>query len=222
MCQGKTKGRQNEISERISQDDNRTQTPQNGRMEEATIRLREGGRTSQTTDGRIQPSASGQEIESSKAERYAKENDIWISLSDVFKLGAQGPSGNENDTYFSPEGYVYKVNNLMNSGNIVSLFERLSIHNQTFPETAYELYGFTGFEGRSVFPVIRQRAVCNPDNATTEDIEEYMKLLGFQKVKEYSYCNGEILISDLRPRNVLKDIDGDIYIVDAEFKAINY
>ena len=49
-----------------------------------------------------------------------------------------------------------------------------------------------------------------------------MKLLGFQKVKEYSYCNGEILISDLRPRNVLKDIDGDIYIVDAEFKAINY
>ena len=41
----------------------------------------------------------------------------------VFDLGIPGPSGNENDTYVSDE-FIYKVNNLMNSGNIVSLFRR--------------------------------------------------------------------------------------------------
>ena len=107
----------------------------------------------------------------------------------------------------------------MNSSDMVSLFERLSMHNQLFPETAYELVGFTGFEGRSIYPILRQRAIYNPSNASLDDIDEYMNLLGFRKNDRYSYCNGEIVISDLRPRNVLKDIDGDIYIIDADFKV---
>ena len=202
------------MPERISQNNDRAQITQNGRMEDAILRLRSCCGTCQNIGERRRY----RQVINLASEIYAKENDIWITLSDIFNLGIQGPSGNENDTYFSPDGYVYKVNNLMNSGDMVSLFEHLYIHNQLFPETAYELVGFTGFEGRSTYPIIRQRAVYNPSNASLDDINEYMHLLGFHKNDRYSFCNGEIIISDLRPRNVLKDTDGDIYIIDADFK----
>lgn len=207
---------QDEVPQRISQNNDRTQASQNGRMEEAAIRLRSGSETFVRTGRRSQSEISESEVK--EAESYAKENGIWIPFNDVFNLGRPGKSGNENDTYFSPEGYVYKVNNLINSGDIASLLERLLLHNQVFPETAYELVGFTGFEGRNVYPIVKQSAVNNPTEATTEEIEAYMTSLGFTKISETGYTNNEIVVSDLHPRNVLKDADGDIYVVDAEFK----
>ncbi len=146
---------QDEVHQRISQDDDRAQIARDGRMEKLTIRLRSSSETLNTDGCGSKSTLSKQEIEIKIVEDYAKENNIWIPLSEVFNLGIQGQSGNENDTYFSPDGFVYKVNNLMNSGNISSLFERLLIHNQIFPETAYELVGFTGFEGRSVYPILK-------------------------------------------------------------------
>ena len=37
------------------------------------------------------------EIERRIAEAYAKEQNLWIPISQVFGLGTPGPSGNEND-----------------------------------------------------------------------------------------------------------------------------
>ena len=211
-----TQEQQDEVSQRISQNNDRTQASQNERMEEAAIRLRSSSEALFRDSGKSQSEISESEVK--EAESYAKENGIWIPFNDVFNLGRPGKSGNENDTYFSPEGYVYKVNNLINSGDIASLLERLLLHNQVFPETAYELVGFTGFEGRNVYPIVKQNAVNNPTEATTEEIEAYMTSLGFTKISETGYTNNEIVVSDLHPRNVLKDADGDIYVVDAEFK----
>ncbi|MCH5243726.1 MAG: hypothetical protein J1F29_02385 [Lentimicrobiaceae bacterium] len=45
-----------------------------------------------------------------------------------------------------------------------------------------------------------------------------MSRLGFHKTEDYTYSNNEITIADLRPRNVLKDSNGDIYVIDAGFK----
>ena len=211
-----TQEQQDEVSQRISQNNNGTQASQNGRMEEAAIRLRSSSETFLRDSGKSQPELSESEVK--EAESYAKENGLWIPFDDVFNLGNPGKGGNENETYFSPEGNVYKVNNLMNSGDIASLLERLLLHNQIFPETAYELVGFTGFEGRSVYPIVRQRAINNPTEAIPEEIEAYMTSLGFTKISETEYANNEVIVSDLHPRNVLKDSDGDIYVVDAEFK----
>jgi len=63
-------------------------------------------------------------------------------MSDVFDLGVPGPSGNENDTYVSND-IIYKVNNLLNSGSILRLLDRVMWHNNLFYDTAYSLYGFT-------------------------------------------------------------------------------
>lgn len=176
------------------------------------------GSTNERAVDRSGTSASRQEVEARAAEAFAKESGNWIPIDDVFRLGIPGPSGNENDTYRSTDNeYVYKVNNLMNSGGEISrLLEKVRLHNEIFPETAYEYVGFTGIDGRSVYPVMRQRYVDNTTNASLDEIADYMSKLGFEKTGEYEWSNGDYIVSDLRPRNVLKDADGDIYVIDAE------
>lgn len=211
---------QDEILQSIPQRERGTEAQKDRRMEEAerAIRRSQSSGTNETQFGGSQSALSRQEIEARAAEEYAKENGLWIPMDKVFDLGTPGPSGNENDTYISNEGYVYKVNNLMNSKGTLPLFDRIKLHNQIFPSSRYEFVGFTGFDGRSIYPIFRQAYVHESTNATPEEIEEYMNTLGFSKINEHKYTNGDITISDLRPRNVLKDTDGDLYVVDAEFQ----
>ena len=72
---------QDEVSKRISQDNDRTQVTRNGRMEEITIRLRGSSETINTISSGSKSIILQQEIESKIAENYAKENNIWIPLS---------------------------------------------------------------------------------------------------------------------------------------------
>ena len=66
---------------------------------------------------------------------------MWVPMLKVFDLGEPDPSGNENDTYVSND-IVYKVNNLLNSGSILKLLDKISWHNILFYDTFYKLYGF--------------------------------------------------------------------------------
>jgi hypothetical protein len=45
-------------------------------------------------------------------------------MDDIFDLGIPGPSGNENDTYVAVDT-IYKVNNLLNSGGICKLLDKI-------------------------------------------------------------------------------------------------
>ena len=105
------------------------------------------------------------EIEQRIAEQYAKSVGMWIPMDQVFDLGEPGPSGNENDTYVSGT-IIYKVNNLLNSGGIVKLLDKVLLHNLIFPNTAYVLHGFAGYDNRSVMPVLMQRRIRNAQPAT--------------------------------------------------------
>lgn len=139
-------------------------------------------------------------------------------MSDVFDLGTPGPSGNENDTYVSND-IIYKVNNLLNSGSISRLFEKIALYNDLFYDTAYSFFAFTGFDGRTIMPVFKQHLVRDARPATQIEIDTYMAALGFSKVNgEGRYSNGTYEVWDLLPRNVLKDDSGDIFVVDAEVK----
>lgn len=210
-----------EVSESIPQGEYGTETPQNPGMEETSIGLRNrveaSTRDAQASGGALSERTK-QEIEQRSAESYAKETGQWVPMSDTFAWQPM-PSGNENNVYLNTnDGHVYKVNNLMNSKGILPLFERLKLHNQLFPESKYEFVGFTGFDNGSVFPIFKQEYVNGAEPATPEEIDNYMQSLGFNQTGEAEYSNGDVIISDLRPRNVLKDVEGDIYVIDAEFK----
>ena len=160
------------------------------------------------------------ETEQRSAEQMAKSQGYWIPMMEVFNLGVPGPSGNENDTYVD-EKVIYKVNNLLNSGSITALLHKVLMHNAVFPDTAYSFYGFAGFDGRTVQPVIVQPRIANAHPATRIMIDTYMAALGFEKTAEEGrFRNNQYEVWDLVPRNVLIDDEGDVYVVDAEIKRI--
>ena len=141
-------------------------------------------------------------------------------MDEVFDLGLPGASGNENDIY-TREDTVFKVNNLLNSGSIVNLLEKVILHNSIFPDTFYYFIGFAGYDRRSVMPVLQQDLVKDAQPATPIEIETYMAAIGFTKMNnEGRFANNMYEVWDLVPRNVLKDKDGDIYVVDAEIKRL--
>ncbi|MBO4841035.1 MAG: hypothetical protein J5524_08970 [Bacteroidaceae bacterium] len=115
---------------------------------------------------------------------------------------------------------IYKVNNLMTSKTLLSLFERLNLHNSIFPQTSYQLTGFTGFGNGSIYPILQQDFIIYEREATPIEIDMYMSAIGFQKLSAAKFSNGVIEVSDLHPRNVLKDYEGDLYVIDAEFRLV--
>ena len=158
------------------------------------------------------------DIEQCVVEQYAKESGLWLPFSDIFNLGVPGPSGNENDTYVSND-VIYKVNNLLNSGSILKFLEKIVIHNYLFSDTPYTFFAFTGFDGRSIMPVLQQYLIKSAQPATQIMIDTYMAALGFEKTKEVGrFLNSQYEVWDLVPRNVLVDPEGDIYVIDAEIK----
>lgn len=206
------------ISQSISQGEHRENTQENSRLQEASDYLRRSMEPSRQ-DAQADSSAISQfkqlEFEAKAAEDFAKENHLWLSYFDL-ELGLPYKGGNENDNYIDiAEQMIYKVNNLFNCrGSVVASLDNIAAHNKLFPNTAYELVGFTGFEGRNVYPIYKQNFISNASEASPEEISNYMTMLGFLQLNEHTFTNSEYTVSDLRPRNVLKDIDGDIYVID--------
>ena len=68
-------------------------------------------------------------------------------------------------------------------------------------------------------PVLEQERICEAQPATQVMIDTYMSAIGFIKADaEGRFTNGDYVVWDLVPRNVLIDADGDVYVVDAEIK----
>ena len=211
----------NDILESVSQRVCGEETPQNRRIRQVADELRRRCELyeAQFRDG--EKDVNNLDVEQRVAEQFAKENGLWISINKVFDLGTPGPSGNENDTYVK-EDIIYKVNNLLNCGSILRLFDKMLWHNDLFYDTAYSFYAFTGFDGRTVMPVFQQRLVKDAQPATSIEIETFMAALGFTKRNnEGLYVNNMYEVWDLVPKNVLKDKDGDMYVVDAEIRKLN-
>ena len=209
-----------DIPESIPQGSDGAQEAENRRISEIADELSRLCRIHEAQPRTGKADVTPFEIEQREAEQLAKSKGFWIPMMDVFNLGVPGPSGHENDTYVA-EKVVYKVNNLLNNGGIVALLQKILLHNILFPDTAYAFYGFAGFDGRTVQPVIYQPRVANAKPANQIMIDTYMAALGFEKTTEEGhFSNGEYEVWDLVPRNVLVDVEGDIFVVDAEIKRV--
>ena len=207
-----------DLSQRISQGGDSAQDAENSRITAIANQLERLCAVYEAQCRDSQQNVNHFEAEQRSAEAMAKSEGYWFPMMNIFELGVPGPSGNENDTYVA-EKVIYKVNNLLNSGSIVSLLRKIVMHNQIFPDTAYSFHGFAGFDGRSVQPIIIQPRIANAHPATRIMIETYMVALGFEKTNEEGrFMNSLYEVWDLLPRNVLVDEEGDIYVVDAEIK----
>ena len=209
-----------EVSQSIPQGEHGTLPEISGEQEEPVYQLRRRIEEASRNASESERGRGRQQEVNQMIETQAKENGLWTPIQNLSHLGTPFLSGNENDTYLDRENAaVYKTNNLVNSKNLPELFKRIDLHNELFPQTKYELVGFTGFgNGGTIYPIYKQEYIDNAEFATPEEIGAYMQDLGFNKAGEAEYSNGDITISDLYPRNVLKDTEGDIYVIDADFK----
>lgn len=108
----------------------------------------------------------------------------------------------------------------MHTPSILDLLDRMEHHNKYFPNSKYSLVGFTAIsENGDVMPVFVQNFVPDARMASIEEIDGYMGALGYIRVGDGRYSNGEVLVKDLKPRNVLVNENGDVFVVDAEFEA---
>ena len=209
-----------DISKSVPQGSYRTQDAEDNRIAAIADELERLCAIHEAQCGDSQQNVTRFETEQRSAEQMAKSQGYWIPMMEVFNLGVPGPSGNENDTYVNDK-VIYKVNNLLNSGSITALLHKVLMHNAVFPDTAYSFFGFAGFDGRTVQPVIVQPRVANAHPATRIMIDTYMAALGFEKTSEEGrFKNNLYEVWDLVPRNVLVDDEGDIFVVDAEIKRI--
>ena len=205
-----------DISESVSQRGDGAYDEENRRIQEVSNELQRLCQLHEEESGDGQRNGTRFEIEQRVAEQYAKEHGIWIPMDNVFDLGTPGPSGNENDTYVAKDT-IYKVNNLLNSGGICKLLDKILLHNLIFPNTAYKIHGFTGYDGRTIMPVLEQERICESKPATQIMIDTYMAALGFERDGETGrFKNESYRVWDVAPRNVLVDKDGDMYVIDAE------
>ena len=121
-----------DILKSVSQGSDGAQDSENSRIAAVADELRRLCQLHEAQSGTGQAHVTPFEQEQRIAEQMAKTGGYWIPMMQVFSLGVPGPSGNENDTYVA-DNAVYKVNNLMNSGGIVALLEKVLMHKCSFP-----------------------------------------------------------------------------------------
>lgn len=70
-------------------------------------------------------------------------------------------------------------------------------------------------------PIFKQSLIKEAAPATAIEISTYMAALGFNSTSTNGrFTNDELEVWDLLPRNVLKDDEGDIFVIDAEIKLL--
>ena len=152
-------------------------------------------------------------VQIARLKEWAIANHCWI---DRTTLGTYSDRGSENEVYASLDSrFVYKLNDFRYSDdNLKPFFERISVHNELFPDCEYILIGFAENRDGKVCAALRQPFILAQREATQQEINEEMEHLGFLKEQEGYFTNGEYDIFDAVPNNVLMGDDGHLYFID--------
>lgn len=157
--------------------------------------------------------ASCKGVQIARLKDWAVSNHCWMSRD---TLGTYSDRGSENEVYASLDSkYVYKLNDFRYSDdNLMPFFERISVHNELFPDCEYILIGFAENRDGKVCAALRQPFILAQREASQQEIDEELERLGFQKEQEGYFTNGKYDIFDTVPNNVLMGDDGHLYFID--------
>ena len=134
-------------------------------------------------------------------------------------------NGQENQVYLSKDGKtVIKLNNLLmvdREFRFNEFLDRIKAHNEFTPDDMYTPLGFALNEDGD-FCLVLEQPYVNGEPATQEEIDDYMESHGYDlypvrvSADEVGagWSNGEFEIWDTKPRNVLKDKNGDLHFID--------
>ncbi len=154
-------------------------------------------------------------------EQYAKDKDIWFEYNELASNFPLLGRGSESEVFFD------KSNNTVIKANGYDFVERqppfdfidnrIAVHNSLFPDTKYELIGFTRDDSNYFRFVLRQPYIKESELTTQTERETHLKdnynLVPSEKIKT-KFLNERYIVDDVRELNVIKSENGFLHFID--------
>jgi hypothetical protein len=158
----------------------------------------------------------------SRLEKYAKNENIWFDYDEFTKRHTYLDKVEEAHIYKDRTGnFVLKAVDYNYFSPTYSplefIDERISLFNHLFPETAYELVGFTrDADGKFRF-ILKQPFIVFHKKPSSRKVSNVIKrLLGDgSELTSEQFANSDYHVSDLHPGNVIEDESGNVFVIDA-------
>ena len=151
--------------------------------------------------------------ETKSLENYIAEKNLWISI-DLTQYVSEGA---EQKVYLKDTENVLKLNDSIYYNSWKDYLYNLMLHNYFFPDTAYDLIGFTK-DNNILYAVVQQAYVSITANTDLKQVKEFLTLNGFENNRNNDYINHElgIILEDLHDENVLTRNEV-LYFIDTVF-----
>ncbi len=151
--------------------------------------------------------------ETKRLESYISSKNSWIDI-DLTQYVSEGA---EQRVYLKDTENVIKLNDSIYYNSWKDYFYNLLLHNYFFPDTAYDLIGFTK-DNEILYAVVQQSYVSITSNTDLNQVKEFLTLNGFENNRNNDYINPElgIILEDLHDENVLTRNEV-LYFIDTVF-----
>lgn len=169
---------------------------------------------------------SGQSVESRSdtrerqeklLENYAKREGIWYDWNKFFH-NKHFTRGGEAFVYKQTENAVAKTIDYrhINGGLTPQQFidDRIALFNYIFPETKYELMGFTR-DANGKFRFLVKQPFIDAHGVSRAEVAAAMKVAGFESDGYETYKSSLYHVFDVHEKNAAKDAQGRVYVIDA-------
>ncbi len=152
--------------------------------------------------------------EAKRLEDFITERNLWVKQIDFSQYVSEGA---EQRVFLKDGEHVLKLNDAIYYSTWKEYLYNLLLHNYFFPDTAYELIGFTK-ENDVLYVVVQQNYVSITSSTDLNEVKEFMKSNGFVNNRNNDYINSElgIILEDLHDENVLTQ-NGILYFIDTVF-----
>ncbi len=151
--------------------------------------------------------------ETERLKTYVSENNLWREV-DFTQYVSEGA---EQKVYLKDSEHVIKLNDAIYYSSWKDYLFNLLLHNYFFPDTAYNLLGFTESEN-IIYAVVEQSYVAITEPTDLNIVMKFLEQNGFQNNRNNDYYNPDlgIIIEDLHDENVLTR-NGILYFIDTVF-----
>jgi hypothetical protein len=155
------------------------------------------------------------EKEAKALKEYITQKSLWVPSIDIALYVSEGA---EQKVYLADDRHVFKLNDaIYYNHSWIDYLHNLLLHNYYFPDTAYELEGFTEAEG-ILYAVVKQPFVKATHPTDLQTVKDFMRDNGFINTRNHDYRHLQlgIILEDLHDENVLTK-DGTLYFIDTVF-----
>lgn len=162
----------------------------------------------------IETSKQIKQQETEKLELFIDINALWILDIDFSQYVSEGA---EQRVYLKDNSHVLKLNDAIYYESWKDYFHNLVLHNYFFPDTAYELVGFTR-QNEILYAIVQQSFVLTEQVTDLNKVKSFLTSNGFLNNRNNDYVNPDlgIILEDLHDENVLTK-DDILYFIDTVF-----